>query len=405
MIFVGDDWSEGHHDVALVDENGKVIASKRFDEGAAGVRALHELIAGHAEDPAQVRVGIETDRGLWVASMIAAGYEVYALNPLAVARYRERFSFSGSKSDAKDAELLAEVVRTDSHKHRQVAGDTPEAEAVQVLARAHQRLIWDRTRQVNRLRNVLRDYFPAAVEAFPDLAHSEAVAVLRRAATPAEAARLSASAIEATLKRGGRERYAAHQAEKIQAVLRAERLNAKSVVAQAYGAQVRAMIAVIGELNRQIQSLEDELASSFEAHPDAEIILSFPGLGVVLGARVLGEFGDDPNRYADAKSRRNYAGTSPVTRQSGRSRLVCVRYVNNSFLVSACYLWAFSSLTRSPGARAYYDAQRARGASHDGALRALANKLVGMLHGCLTHGCKYDEQVAWGHKEIAEEAA
>jgi transposase len=404
MIFVGDDWAEGHHDLALMDEKGKVIVSKRFSEGAAGVRQMHELIAEHADDASQVRVGIETDRGLWVASMIAAGYEVYAVNPLAVARYRERYSFSGAKSDTKDAELLADLVRTDAHKHRQVAGDTPEAEALQVLARAHQRLIWDRTRQVNRLRNVLREYFPAALEAFPDLAHSDAVAVLRRAATPAEAARLSVSAIEATLKRGGRERYAAHQAEKIQAVLRAERLNAKPVVAQAYGAQVRAMIAVIGELNRQIQSLEDELASSFEAHPDAEIILSFPGLGLVLGARVLGEFGDDPNRYADAKSRRNYAGTSPVTRQSGKSRIVRVRYVNNSFLVSACYLWAFASITKSPGARAYYDAQKAKGASHDGALRALANKFVGMLHGCLTHGCKYDEEIAWGEREVAEAA-
>ena len=133
-------------------------------------------------------------------------------------------------------------------------------------------------------------------------------------------------------------------------------------------------------------------------HPDAEVVRSLPGLGTILGARVLGEFGDEPNRYATAKSRKNYAGTSPITRASGTKRVVLARYVRNHRLADAIYLWAFASLTASPGARAFYDARRAAGDTHHAALRALGNRLVGILHGCLDHHTAYDETIAWGHR-------
>ena len=207
LIFVGDDWSEVHHDVVVLDEQGTVLAKRRFAEGVAAVGALHELLAELTGEPTEVVVGIETDRGLWVASLVAAGYEVYAVNPLAVARYRERHVVSGAKSDPGDAQVLADLVRTDRHHHRPVAGDSELAQATKVLARAHQRAIWDRQRQLNRLRSILREYFPAALEAFgTDLAHPDAVGVLERAPTPALAAKLSASAIGACLRRGGRKR-------------------------------------------------------------------------------------------------------------------------------------------------------------------------------------------------------
>jgi hypothetical protein len=119
---------------------------------------------------------------------------------------------------------------------------------------------------------------------------------------------------------------------------------------------------------------------------------------MILGARVLGEFGDDPNRYADAKSRKNYAGTSPITKASGTRRVVLARFVRNRRLADACYMWAFASITASPGARAFYDQRRAGGDTHHRALRALANRLVGILHGCLRHGAIYDEGTAWAHR-------
>jgi transposase len=275
MIYVGDDWAEDHHDVALIDESGKVIARRRLQEGVAGIAALHELVAEHAAEPAEVVVGIETDRGLWVAALAAAGYAVYAVNPLAVARYRERHVLSGAKSDAGDAETLADLVRTDRHHHRQIAGDSDEANAVKVLARAHQRLIWDRQRQVNRLRSILREFYPGALEAFgTDLAHHDATAVLGRAPTPGAGAKLSLSVISTALRRAGRQRNIATRAGEILESLRAPQMRAQGALEAAYGAQVSAGVAVIVEMTSQIAALETELGRNFESHPDAAIISS-----------------------------------------------------------------------------------------------------------------------------------
>src|SRR5712671_384614 len=191
MIFIGDDWAEDHHDVHVMDVDGTRLASRRLPERLPGIRGFHELMGTHAEEPSQVVVGIETDRGLWVEALIAAGYQVYAVNPLAVARYRDRHHVSGAKSDAGDAKLLADLVRTDRHNHRMVAGDSPDAEAIKVLARAHQNLIWARNRHTNALRSALREYYPAALHAFGDLSDRDALAVLGRAPTPTQAAHLS----------------------------------------------------------------------------------------------------------------------------------------------------------------------------------------------------------------------
>ena len=404
MIFVGDDWSEDHHDVCLMDQAGKRLASRRLPEGLTGIRQLHELNAEHAEEPDQVVIGIETDRGLWAGALAAAGYQVVAVNPLAVARYRDRHHVSGGKSDASDAKLLADLVRTDRHNHRPIAGDSLDAEAIKVLARAHQSLIWARTRHTNAMRSALREYYPAALLAFEDLAHGDALGVLGRAPTPEQGAHLDLPAIQSALKRGGRKRNIAARARQIRAALRSEQLAAPAPVAAAFGATTRAAVGIIVELNRQIAELEAELATHFEAHPDADIYRSLPGLGVILGARVLGEFGDDPNRYTSAKSRRNYAGTSPLTVASGKKRAVLARHVRNRRLYDAIDHCALCALTSSPGARAYYDHHRAAGDVHHQALRALGNRLVGILHGCLRHHTTYSEHTAWAHRQITQAA-
>ena len=173
---------------------------------------------------------------------------------------------------------------------------------------------------------------------------------------------------------------------------------APTPVAGAYAHVTSALVGIISELSERISTLEQELTRAFEAHPDAEILRSLPGLGVVLGARVLAEQGDDPARYPNPKARKAYAGTAPITRASGTRQVVLARVARNKRLADACYLWAFAALTRSPGARAYYDQQRHRGATHHQALRALANRLVGILHGCLRHRTSYDEHRAWAHR-------
>src|SRR5437773_7609736 len=236
MLFVGDDWAEDHHDVHLMDEAGAVISRRRLPEGLAGIRALHELIADHAEAPSEVVIGIETDRGLWVQALVAAGYQLYAINPLAVARYRDRHNVAGAKSDAGDAKVLADLVRTDRHNHRPIAGDSHDAGAIKVLARGHQNLIWSRTRQTNTLRSALREYYPAALVAFEDLASNDCLAVLAKAPTPAIGARLSIGQISAALKRGGRQRNIDRRASEIRDALRSEQLGAPEPIVAAFAA-------------------------------------------------------------------------------------------------------------------------------------------------------------------------
>ncbi|MDP1820762.1 MAG: IS110 family transposase [Acidimicrobiales bacterium] len=400
-VFVGHDWAEAHHDVFVEDGDGRRLGGGRLPEGVEGVAWFHALVADHIEDPADVVIATETDRGLFVGAMVAAGYTVLAVNPLSTSRYRERLSTSGAKSDPGDARVLAELARLDGHNHRPVAGDSELVEAVKVLARAHQGLIWTRQRQLNQLRSTLREFYPAALAAFPELNHNDALTVLAIAPTPSLGRQLSISKIAAALRRGGRQRRVEQRAGEIQAALRSEQLAAPDLVSESMGSVTRALVAVAAELTAQINGLELELADRFEQHPAAKVIRSLPGLGMTLGARVLGEFGDDPNRYADAKCRKNYAGTSPITRASGRSHVVLARYARNKRLADACQMWAFAAINTSPGARAFYDQHRAVGATHQRALRALANRLVGILHGCLRHGTIYDEHTAWGHRAIA----
>jgi transposase len=321
VIEVGIDWAEDHHDVAVLDEEGRLLASRRIPEGVEGLARLHAVLAEQVEDPAQVLVGVETDRGLLVGALLAAGYQVYAVNPRAVDRYRDRHGQAGAKSDAGDARVLADLVGTDRHQHRRVAGDSELAEAIKVLARSHQNLIWTRQRLANQLRSPLRELYPAALAAFAELASPEALAVLAAAPTPARGRSLTVADLVGMGGRAGRRRELQRRAEAIHQALQAEQLAAPALLADAYGA----IVDVLTSLSAQIDSLHATLGKRFEQHPDAEILGSLPGLGIVLGARVLGELGDDPNRYADAKARKNYAGTAPITSASGKRRTVLAR--------------------------------------------------------------------------------
>jgi transposase len=408
LLYVGDDWAEDHHDVELVDETGRRLARARLPEGLAGITRLHDLIARHmpaewadlepAEAAAKVRVGIGTDRGSWVQALVAAGYQVYPVNPVQVARYRQRHSTSGAKSDPGDAHVLAEIVRLDHAHHRPIAGDSADADAIKLVAREHQTLIWDRTRQLLRLRGALREFFPAALQAFADLDEPDALELLARAPDPDRAAALSRAQIAAALRRAGRRDVDA-KATRLQEIFRTEQLRQPPSVQAAYAAIVTVQVRLLVALNAQIGELGEVVDTHFGRHRDAERYLSHPGLGVVLAARILGEFGDDPKRFADAKARKNYAGTSPITRASGTRRVVLARYARNRRLGDAVQQWAFCSLRGSPGARAYYKTLRTRGIGHQAALRQLGNRLVGILHGCLKTNTEYNETKAWAHHQ------
>jgi hypothetical protein len=400
-LFAGDDWAEDHHDVEVMDEAGTVLAKRRLPEGVAGMSQLHELIGRFLPEDAggaEVVIGIETGRGPWVAALVAAGYVVYPVNPLQASRYRQRHAVSGARSDSADAHVLADMVRTDSHQLRPADGDSPEAEGIKALARMHKTMIWDRTRTTQRLRHQLREYFPAALEAFGDLDASDALELLGTAPDPARAARLTRAQVSAALRRA-RRRDIPGRTDAIVAALRGEHLGQPAALTAAYAATVRSLVALLVTLNEQVRVLEEQVREHFGRHLDAEIIMSQPGLGPVLGARVLGEFGDDPHRYISAKARKNYAGTSPITRAPGKKKIVAARFIHNDRLIDALMRWAFASLNASPGARAFYDQQRAKGLEHNDALRRLASRLTGILHGCLKTRTRYDETTAWAHRE------
>src|SRR5262249_8692998 len=297
LLFLGNDWAEEHHDVELQNETGKVLARAKLPEGIAGITRLHAMIGEHLGeyvddgDEGEVIVGIETERGPWVQALAAAGYRVYPVNPLQVARFRERLGVSGAKSDTKDAHVLADMVRTFREQLRPIAGDSPQAEAIKVVTRAHKTLIWERTRHLLRMRHALREFFPAALVAYDDLAAVDARQLLPAPRAPVSAAALGTDTTEAALPRP-RRRGRPAKAQAIAAALRAPYLGQPTVVATAYAATVRAQVAILSVLNEQITALGDQVEAHFSQHPDAKVYLSQPGLGAVLSARLLAEFAD-----------------------------------------------------------------------------------------------------------------
>jgi transposase len=399
-VYCGIDWAEDHHDIALVNQDGQLAARRRISDDAAGLTQLLALLAEHGDAPEDpVPVAIETPRGLLVACLRATGRQVYPVNPMAVARYRDRHSVSGRKSDHGDAVVLAHVLRTDRDMHRPLPADSELAQAIAVLARAQQDAVWDRTQAHNRLRSHLREYYPGFLAAFGaargGIMRPEARAVLATAPTPADAARLTAAQLRAALTKAGRSRGIDAEAARLREALRRPQMRHPPLVEQAMGRQARALLGQLDAACAAAADLEQAATESFNLHPDAGIITSFPGIGALTGARVLAETGDDRSRFQDAKGLKAYAGAAPVTRASGKTRSVTRRRVKNNRLAAAGYVWAFSALTASPGARAHYDRRRDTGDRHAAAQRNLFGRLLGCLHHCLITGQHYDEATAF----------
>ena len=399
-VFCGIDWAEDHHDIALVDRDGKLLARRRISDDAAGLAELLALLAEHGDTPGDpVPVAIETPRGLLVACLRAAGRQVYPVNPMAVARYRDRHSVSGKKSDHGDSAVLAHVLRTDMNMHRPLPADSELAQAIAVLARAQQDAVWDRTQAHNRLRSHLREYYPGFLAAFAPLKggimRPEARAVLAAAPAPADAAALTMAQLRSLLRKAGRSRGIDAEAARLREAFRAGQMRQLPLVEQAMGRQSLALLGQLDAACTAADDLEQAVTESFNLHPDAGIITSFPGLGAIAGARVLAEIGDDRSRFQDAKGLKAYAGAAPVTRASGKTRSVTHRKIKNNRLASAGYTWAFSALTASPGARAHYDRRKTAGDRHAAAQRNLFARLLGCLHHCLITGQHYDEAIAF----------
>ncbi|MEV7600048.1 IS110 family transposase [Kitasatospora sp. NPDC089797] len=399
-VTCGIDWAEDHHDVAVVDSETRLLGKLRISDDAAGFQDLLRLLAEHGDTPDDpIPVAIETSRGLLVACLRASGRRVFAINPMAVARYRDRHAVSRKKSDHQDAVVLANILRTDAELHRSLPSDSDLVKAIAVLARAQQDAVWDRTRAHNRLRSHLREYYPAILEAFTGkrerLLAREARAVLSIAPTQAEAATLTRGKLKAAVTRAGRQRRIDAETDRLLEVFHRTWLRQPALVETAMGRQTLALLA---QLEAACQACDDLAAATeelFLQHPDAEIITSFPGLAVLTGARILAEIGDDRTRFDTARDLKAYAGSAPVTRESGKSRRVSHRRIKNSRLAATGRHWAFAALTASPGAHNHYNRRRETGDRYHAALRHLFNRMIGQLHHCLTSRQKFDEEIAF----------
>lgn len=398
-ITCGIDWAENHHDVALVDESGKLVAKRRISDDAEGYRRLLELLveAGDAaQDP--IPVAIETARGLLISCLRSTGRAVYSINPMAVARYRERYRVARAKSDHADAMALANILRTDADMHRPLPADSELAQAITVLARAQQDAVWNRGQLSNQLRSHLKQYFPAALAAFQvrgvGLDSREARAVLAVAPDPGSAAKLTLARLQTVLRKSGRQRNIDTWAQRLRALFAAEALHQLPLVEAAMGRHTQALVLQLDAACRAADDLADAAAEAFAQHPDAKIITSFIGIGPLTGARVLGEIGDDRDRFRDARGLKSYAGSAPITVASGKSLVVHHRKVKNQRLAAAGYVWIFGALP-SPLVKHHYDLRRAAGDKHAAAMRNLFNRFLGCLHHCLQTGQTFDPTKAF----------
>lgn len=399
-LFCGIDWATEHHDVAVVDD-GRVVARERVDNDAAGFAALLALLAEAGDSAAHpIPVAIETDRGLWVAALRETGRMIYPINPLAASRYRARYAVSGAKSDATDAVLLANIIRTDPDTHRPLPADTELAQAIRVLARAQQDAVWARQQISNQIRDLLKDFYPAAIAAFAGLADGglarpDARTILAAAPTPPQAAKLTPARLRRLLVKAGRRRYLDRDIKRLRDVFTDTYLHQPPVIENAMGIQLVALLRQLDATCAAVDELTGAAIAHFEQHPDAKIITSFPGLGNLAGARVLGEIGDDRARFADARGLKAFAGSAPITRASGKKTVVLHRHIKNRRLAAVGSIWALSALRASPGARRHFDARRAAGDWNHQAQRNLFNKFLGQLHHCLQTGQLYDEHRAF----------
>jgi hypothetical protein len=279
-LYCGIDWATAHHDVAVVDDDGRVVARGRVGNDAAGFAQLLTLLAQAGDTPDNpIPVAIETDHGLWVAALRETGRVIYPINPLAASRYRARHAVSGAKSDATDAVLLANIVRTDAAAHRPLPADTELAQAIRVLARAQQDAVWTRQQIGNQIRDLLKDFYPAALAAFAELpegglARRDARTILAAAPTPTQAAALTPARLRRLLVKAGRHRHLDRDVARLRELFTDTYLRRPPQVEAVMGIHLGALLRQFDAACAAADELAEAVIAHFEQHPDAEIITS-----------------------------------------------------------------------------------------------------------------------------------
>ena len=384
---VGVDWASDQHRVCLLDADGKQVAKRDVTHDGAGLSELCSwLIEKSKARPGEIAVAIETPHGPVVEALLERGFQVYAINPKQLDRFRDRFSVSGAKDDSRDAHVLAHSLRTDRPAFRRLAIDDPLVIELREWSRMHAELTQERTRLANRVRNQLWRYYPQAFALTDDLAADWFLELWQHVPSPAKAARVTEKTVARILKAHRIRRLDAAEALRI---LRQPPLAVAPGTTEAASAHIHSLAARIRLVNQQIKDAErrlDQLSAAIEESApgqiceqrDIAILRSMPGLGRINIAALLAE-ACEPLRGRDYHALRVLAGAAPVTRRSGKSCIVLRRYACNKRLAQAIHRWAWSAKQHDPITQQRYAELRRRGHSHGRALRTIGDRLLYVL--------------------------
>lgn len=396
-FFAGLDWAVQTHAVCVIDTAGTV--RDRF-EIAHDRDGLAELMRRLARFGSSVRIAIERPSGLIVDALVEAGHQVFPIHPNAVKASRPRYRSHGAKSDASDAYLLADLLRTDGHRWRQLSPQSDSIRALRALVRSRDDLVATRVGLGNQLRSTLEAFWPGAACIFADITSPIGLAFLKRYPSAASAARLR----EAALSRFCRaQHYSGRRSSaELLARLRSAATGLAGPVTNEAAAQlVRAMVAVLQPLVAQIAELTRRIERFVESLPDGQIIMSFPRAGHVCAAQILAELGDVRERFPTLDQLTAEAGTVPVTYQSGKTRSVAFRWACNHRLRQAITCLADNSRHANEWAHSTYAAARARGCDHPHAVRILARAWLRVIWRAWTDRTPYDPALHLGALKLA----
>jgi len=385
-VFAGLDWAVHTHAVCVIDAVGGVL--ERF-EVAHDRDGLAELMRRLARFGGHVRIAIERPSGLIVDALVEAGHHVFPIHPNAVKASRPRYRSHGAKSDASDAYLLADLLRTDGHRWRELSPQSDSIRALRALVRSRDDLVSTRVSLSNQLRSTLEAFWPGAACIFADIASPIGLAFLRRYPSASAGAKIT----EATLSRFCTSQ---HYSGRLSAAELLGRLRSAAVglagaqTNEAAGQLVRSMVAVLQPLVEQITDLTRSIERFVESLPDGQIVMSFPRAGRVCAAQILAELGDVRERFPSADQLTAEAGTVPVTYQSGKTRSVAFRWACNYRLRQAITCLADNSRHANEWARSVYTAARTRGHDHPHAIRILARAWLRVIWRAWTDRRPYD---------------
>jgi transposase len=383
-VFCGVDWGGSHHWLCAVDERGERLLSRRFSHDCSG---CEELASAMARLGRALPVAVERSEGILVEKLQQLGHIVYPVNPRVAARAREGHRIAASKDDAFDAYVLAELIRQQQHRLQPLRQPGSTLAELRVLVRDRQRILENQVRIEAQLRATLEAYHPGVLHLFSSLDRDVTLEFIRSYPTPEKSARVGTQRMSSFLVANS---YRGRQpAETLVKRLRANLLAAAPGTAAGKRRTALALVEQLELLNRQLKSFESAIGELLKSHPDADLFLSFPGVGVVLAATMLAEMGEDRSRFPQPTVLLAEAGLAPVTRASGHTKRVRFRYAANASLRDAFCWWSFNTLRLSPWARSSYEAGRSKGQHHHRALRGLSARWARVLWRCWQDGVPY----------------